>query len=41
VCSIIYSSKKHSLVGQNTTEVELIAAAKTAKYVVWRTELLY
>jgi hypothetical protein len=38
--AITYMSKKQSLVGQSTTEVEFIAAAETAKNVVWLYELL-
>ncbi|KAH9140653.1 hypothetical protein AeRB84_015124 [Aphanomyces euteiches] len=38
--AVVYASKKQSLVGQSTTEVEYIAAAEAAKSIVWFTELL-
>jgi len=37
---VAYASKKQSLVGQSTTEVEFIAAAETSKTVIWLRELL-
>ncbi|KAH9112159.1 hypothetical protein AeMF1_013477 [Aphanomyces euteiches] len=39
--AITYMSKKQSLVGQSTTEVEYIAAAETAKNLIWLHELLH
>ncbi|KAH9111206.1 hypothetical protein AeMF1_014215 [Aphanomyces euteiches] len=38
--AVVYASKKQSLVGQSTTEVEFIAAAEAAKSIVWLSELL-
>jgi hypothetical protein len=38
--AVVYVSRKQSLVGQSTTEVEYIAAAETAKNVIWIRELL-
>jgi len=38
--AVVYSSRKQSLVGQSTTEVEYIAAAETAKSIIWLRELL-
>ncbi|KAF0722124.1 hypothetical protein Ae201684P_020081 [Aphanomyces euteiches] len=38
--AVVYASKKQSLVGQSTTEVEFIAAAEAAKSIIWLAELL-
>ncbi|KAF0729711.1 hypothetical protein Ae201684_012771 [Aphanomyces euteiches] len=38
--AVIFSSRKQSLVGHSTTEVEFIAAAEAAKSIVWLRELL-
>ncbi|KAF0724104.1 hypothetical protein Ae201684_017155 [Aphanomyces euteiches] len=38
--AITYMSRKQSLVGQSTTEVEFIAAAESAKNLIWLHELL-
>ncbi|KAH9111910.1 hypothetical protein AeMF1_013660 [Aphanomyces euteiches] len=38
--AVVYASKKQSLVGHSTTEVEFIAAAEAAKSIVWLSELL-
>ncbi|KAH9102592.1 hypothetical protein LEN26_015516 [Aphanomyces euteiches] len=39
--AVHFSSKKQSMVGHSTTEVEFIAAAEAAKSIVWLMELLH
>ncbi|KAH9182698.1 hypothetical protein AeNC1_015326 [Aphanomyces euteiches] len=39
--AVLFSSKKQSMVGHSTTEVEFIAAAEAAKSIVWQMELLH